>query len=269
MQDLKQISKEIRKWTLEMIANLGGGHVGGSLSIVDILTVLYFEKMNIDPQNPKMEDRDRFVLSKGHAGPGLYATLARRGYFDRSWLDTLNGPHTLLPSHVDMTRTPGVDQTAGSLGQGISCAVGHAIAGKLKGKDYKVYCIVGDGELNEGSCWEAFMLASTKKLDNLVVMIDANKWQIDGRTCDVINLDPLPDKFTAFGFEVFEADGHDIGAISQAIDKANAVKDKPICIIFHTIKGKGFKPLEDQRAVHHTPVSAEDLAASLEYIDTL
>ena len=256
---LKQTAREIRKWTLEMLYKLDDrGHVGGSLSLVDIATVLYFDKMRIRPQEPHWEDRDRFILSKGHAGPGLYATLAKRGYFPKDMLFTLNLPETNLPSHCDMLRTPGIDQTTGSLGQGISCAVGHALGARLKKKDYTVYAMVGDGELQEGLVWEAFMFAGVHKLNNFIVFIDRNKLQSGDAVIDVLDVEPLAEKMRAFKFNTVEIDGHDIGAISEAIDAAKADKDGPSCIIAHTVKGRGFQPLEGDKRVHITRVTRED-----------
>nr|WP_122012727.1 transketolase [Maliibacterium massiliense] len=263
---LKATANEIRKWTLEMLCNLGVGHVGGSLSIIDMLTVLYFDKMNIDPANPKWEERDRFILSKGHAGPGLYATLARRGFMPKEMLDTLNRPYTNLPSHCDMIRTPGIDQTTGSLGQGISCAVGHAIAQKMRGRNNYVYAMVGDGEIQEGQAWEAFMLAGARKLDNFIVFVDNNGLQVDGKIEEVVDIQPLADKMRAFNFKVLEIDGHDLDQISDAIEMAKDFK-APTCIIAKTVKGRGFKPLEGTRPVHNTQVTPEILKACCDYID--
>lgn len=269
---LRNTANEIRKWTLDMLQHFSkgknGAHVGGSLSIVDILTVLYFDQMNIDPSDPKWEDRDRMILSKGHSGPGLYATLARRGFFDKEMLYTLNGPKTKLPSHCDMILTPGIDQTCGSLGQGLSCGVGHALSAKLKKKDYTVYVIVGDGEIQEGQVWEAAMFASAKKLDNLICLVDNNGFQVGGLISEVLgDYGEIGVKFEAFGFAVIDnVNGHDIDAVRNAIIKAKGIR-KPVCIVCNTIKGKGFLPAENQRRVHNMPVSHDDYISSCKYID--
>lgn len=264
---LVDVAKRIRKDTVRTIAGIGSGHIGGSLSIADVLAVLYFEKMNVDPKNPQKPDRDRLVLSKGHAGPALYATLAMKGYFPDSWLDTLNQPGTNLPSHCDMIRTPGIDMTAGSLGQGISCAVGMAVAAKVLKMDNYIYTIVGDGESQEGQVWEAGMYASQKKLDNLIAFTDNNKMQISGNTDDVCSICPLDEKWEAFGFYVQVIDGHDVQAISAAIDNAKAQKEKPSMIILETVKGKGVKVFEDAGFANHSmAVTADDVAAANEQL---
>ena len=236
---LKKKATEIRVSTIHEIAHLGKGHVGGAMSIVEILTYLYYHEMNIDPKNPKKEGRDRFVCSKGHAGPAVYATLALKGFFPKEWLYTLNKFGTNLPSHCDMNKTPGIDMTAGSLGQGFSCAVGIAIGSKLKKDGATIYAVVGDGESQEGQIWEAGMLAASRKLDNLVAFTDKNNMQIDGNTDDVNSLGNLEAKWRAFGWYVQSIDGHDCDAISKAIDNAKAKKGKPSMIILNTIKGKG------------------------------
>ena len=264
---LQNDAAEIRKLTLDTISFLGKGHVGGSLSIVDILTVLYCEKMKINPQNPKWENRDRFILSKGHAGPAVYATLAYRGFFSKEELHTLNLPYTNLPSHCDMQRTIGIDQTTGSLGQGLSCAVGQAMALKLSGKtENRVYCIVGDGELQEGQCWEAFMLAGGRKLDNLVCFCDRNHGQVDGSVEEILDVEPLGDKLRAFNFAVYDIDGHDIGAISDAIDRANR-DGLPSFIICNTIKARGVPGMERKVETHNMPFSREQYEKAVAYID--
>jgi transketolase len=237
---LKQICREVRYLTMDAIGRVGVGHVGGSLSIVETLVVLYHRHMRIDPSDPQKEGRDRFVLSKGHAGPALYSVLACRGYFDRSLLATLNAPETILPSHCDMNRTPGVDMTAGSLGQGISCAVGIAVGAKLKKDGARVYSIIGDGESQEGQVWEAAMYAAHMKLDNLIAFTDYNKQQLDALIDEINSLEPLMDKWAAFGWNVIDVpDGHDIEAIDAAIIRAKGCQGKPSMIILHTIKGKG------------------------------
>ncbi|MGI6153234.1 MAG: transketolase [Christensenellaceae bacterium] len=260
IKQMNTICREIRLLTMEEIGNLGVGHLGGSMSVIDALAVLYYRHMNVDPKNPKMEGRDRFVLSKGHAGPALYATLAHKGFFDKEMLMTLNQPGTNLPSHADMNKTPGVDMTAGSLGQGFSCAVGIAIASKLSGDGANVFSIVGDGESEEGIIWEAAMYAAHKKLDNLVGFTDYNKMQIDGPTNDVSAIEPLADKWRAFGWHVIEADGHDVAEIDAAISLAKAYKEKPTMIILHTFKGKGVSFLEENwQNNHNVTISQEQL----------
>jgi len=253
-------AKRIRYLTMDEIGHLGIGHVGGCLSVADVLAVLYFDAMNIDPKNPQAEDRDRLVLSKGHAGPALYAALAERGYFDISWLHTLNQPCTSLPSHCDMLRTPGVDMTAGSLGQGISCAVGMAKAGKVFKKDYTVYCIVGDGESQEGQVWEASMAASHLKLDNLILFLDYNKMQIDGMVEDINTLESPVSRWKAFGYFVQEVDGHDVESVANAIQLAKQQKGLPKMIVLNTVKGKGVSFVEQAGpANHNMTISSEQL----------
>lgn len=264
---LQEKSKEIRKLTLDAISWLGKGHVGGSLSIVDILTVLYYDKMKLDPQNPRWEKRDRFILSKGHAGPAVYAALASRGYFPAEELHTLNQPYTRLPSHCDMQRTPGIDQTTGSLAQGLSCAVGNALAFRMRGNtENRVYCIVGDGELQEGQCWEAFMLAGDKCLDNLVVFCDRNHGQVDGAVEEILDVEPLRGKLEAFNFRVYDIDGHDLAALSDTIDAANA-DGRPSFIICNTIKARGVPGMERAVETHNMPFTREQYEAAAAYID--
>ncbi len=257
---VKQLELEaniLRDLTIDMIGTLGVGHVGGSVSIIDALSVLYFHEMNIDPKNPKKEDRDRFILSKGHGGPGLYATLARRGFFDISWLKTLNQSNTNLPSHCDMIRTPGVDMTAGSLGQGFSVATGFALAAKIDKKDYYVYSIIGDGESQEGQIWEAAMLAGSKKLDNFIAFTDFNHAQIDGTIDEVNTISPLDKKWEAFNWHVQVIDGHNIAKILEAIKIAKEHKNKPSMIILDTVKGKGVYFAEGKVSSHNMPVTME------------
>jgi transketolase len=256
---LKDKSRHIRSLIIDEIAKLGVGHVGGSLSVVEALVVLYYKEMNIDPKNPKMEGRDRFVLSKGHAGPAVYAVLADKGYFDMSELYTLNQPETNLPSHCDMLKTPGIDMTAGSLGQGISCAVGLAKGSKIKRDNAYIYAIVGDGECQEGQVWEAAMAAAQYKLDNLIAFVDYNGMQIDGTTEEVINVAPLEDKWAAFGWNVQSVDGHDVEAIHNAILEAKKAKGKPNMIVLNTVKGKGVPFIEAMGAANHSmPLTEED-----------
>jgi len=257
-EQLESLAKEFRYVITDMICRAGSGHLGGSLSLVEIVTTLYYRIMNVKPDNPQWEDRDRLVLSKGHAGPVLYVVLAYLGFFPKSWLKTLNQNGTNLPSHVDHNKTPGIDMTAGSLGQGLSCACGMAYAAKLNKKSYNVFCIIGDGESNEGQIWEAAMFAGHNKLDNLVVICDYNKMQIDGKTDDVVTLEPLVDKWRAFNFEVFEMDGHNWDDIYSTIDKAILVKGKPSMIIAHTIKGKGNAEVENKVASHNIKINNQE-----------
>ena len=261
---LEEKARKIRYLLMDELGFLGIGHVGGSLSIVDALTVLYFDKMKIDPENPKWEARDRLVLSKGHAGPALYAVLAERGYFHPSLLRTLNRPGTTLPSHCDMRLTPGVDMTAGSLGQGISCAVGMAKALKIRKIDSHVYCVIGDGESQEGQVWEASMAASQFGLDNLTVLLDYNQMQIDGRIDEVVSLGDPAARWGAFGFAVFETDGHDMAALGDVMDRALAVKDRPSLTVLHTVKGKGVSFVEEAGVgSHNMALSPEQTARAL------
>ena len=261
---MDEICKQIRRMTLECIGSIGSGHIGGSMSIVELLRVLYFDKMNVDPKNPKMEGRDRLIVSKGHAGPAVYATLALKGFFPKEWLYTLNRFGTNLPSHCDMNKTPGVDMTAGSLGQGFSCAVGVAIGSKLKKDGATIYAIVGDGESQEGQIWEAAMLGAQKKLDNLIAFTDKNNMQLDGYTDDINSLGDLKAKWRAFGWYTQEIDGHDCEAISAAIDRAKAKKGKPSMIILDTIKGKGVSFAEAAgSACHSMSLPKENVEAAL------
>ena len=254
---MKRFSKEIRLETLKMLRTRGFGHLGGAMSVVETLSVLYSGVMKIDPSNPSWDDRDYLVLSKGHAGPALYSTLALKGYFQISVLQTLNNNGTSLPSHCDRLLTPGIDMTTGSLGQGISSSVGIAKALKIEGKPNRVYAVVGDGELNEGQCYEAFQFAFHNKLDNLIVFIDENKIQLDGFTKDIMNPLDFKVKMEAFGFNTVRIDGHDEKAIKDAILAAQNVKDVPTCIILDTIKGKGVEEFENAVSNHHIRFSDE------------
>lgn len=256
-------AREIRRLSLEMFATIGTGHVGGAMSIVDALAVLYFKEMKIRPEEPKWADRDRFILSKGHAGPSLYATLALRGYFDKAECYTLNQPGTNLPSHCDMRKTIGIDMTAGSLAQGFSASVGMALACRLDKRENRVFAIIGDGESQEGLIWEAAMFAGNRKLSNLIAFCDNNKMQIDGNTNDINSIEPIADKWAAFRWNVLQCDGHDVAAIYDAIQKAKECADKPSMIVMSTIKGKGASFAEGLVASHSMPVSKEDLAAAL------
>jgi len=236
---LKNQAKEIRKMTIEEIATLGTGHIGGAMSIVDLLALLYFHRMKVDPQKPRWEERDQLIVSKGHAGPSVYATLALKGFFPKDWLSTLNKGGTSLPSHCDRNKTPGIDMTTGSLGQGFSAAIGIALGLKMDKKAPTVYTIIGDGESNEGQVWEGALFASYRKLSNLVAFTDYNKQQLDGFSKDILDLGDLAAKWATFGWFTQEVDGHDIAALDAAIEKALAQKDKPSMIVMHTIKGKG------------------------------
>lgn len=234
------------------------GHPGGSLSAADIFTYLYFKEMNVKPEQPDWEDRDRFVLSKGHCCPSLYATLALKGYFDWNELTVLRHVGAMLQGHPDMKGTPGIDMSTGSLGQGISAACGMALAAKLDNKDYRTYTVLGDGEVEEGQVWEAAMFASHNKLDNLVVIVDQNGLQIDGTVEEVAGIEPLDKKFESFGFEVIKIDGHDFEQIASALDKAKTVKGKPTAILAKTVKGKGVSFMENQVSWHgKAPVQEE------------
>ena len=265
--DLKQVAKDIRCGIVECIGSLGVGHIGGCLSVADLLAVLYFQEMNIDPKNPAMPGRDRFICSKGHAGPAVYAALAQRGYFEKEMLLTLNQGGTRLPSHCDMNLTPGIDMTAGSLGQGFSCACGAALGSKLEKDGAVIYALIGDGESQEGQIWEAAMFASAKKLDNLIAFTDYNKMQIDGTVAEVCDIAPLGDKWRAFGWNVIELEnGNDVDAISDAVKaaKANIGGGKPTMIILNTVKGCGVSFIEALGVgSHSTNVSAEDVQRAL------
>lgn len=254
---LRHTANEIRKQTIQCIGQLGVGHIGGCLSLAEVLAVLYFDVMNIDPADPKKPDRDRFVLSKGHGGPAVYAALALRGYFGLDCLATLNRPNTNLPSHCDMRRTPGIDMTTGSLGQGFSAAVGMALAGALDKNPAVIYTIIGDGESQEGQIWEAAMLAGGRRLGNLIAFTDYNKMQIDGTVEQVNGLYPLDKKWEAFGWHVQSIDGHDVTAIAGAIDNAKKIGDRPSMILLNTIKGKGAYFCENQVASHNMNITEE------------
>ena len=254
---LKKTATLIRMGVIEGTFNAKSGHPGGSLSIADMLAYLYFEEMNIDPKNPKWEDRDRLVLSKGHCAPALYAALAHRGFFDVNELKTLRHPGAMLQGHPDMKGTPGVDMSTGSLGQGISAACGMALAGKLSNKDWRVWAILGDGEIEEGQVWEAAMFAFNKKLDNLCVIVDYNGLQIDGRLSEVNSAEPIDKKFEAFGFNVVKIDADNFDEIESAINCAKQTKDVPTAIIMKSIKGKGVSFMEDKASWHGTAPNEE------------
>ena len=261
--ELMKTANEVRKGIVTAVHSAKAGHPGGSLSAADIFTYLYFEEMNIDPKEPKKADRDRFVLSKGHTAPGLYSVLAQRGYFSVEDLKTL--PHTgsYLQGHPDMKHIPGVDMSSGSLGQGISAAVGMAIAGKLDNADYRVYTLLGDGEIQEGQVWEAAMLAAHKKLDNLVVIVDNNNLQIDGAIDEVNSPYPIDKKFEAFNFHVINIDGNDFDQIDAAFKEAKTVKGCPTAIIAKTIKGKDVSFMENQAGWHGKAPNDEEYAVAM------
>ena len=261
---LNEIAKNIRKEIIESVYNGQSGHPGGSLSIADIMAVLYFYEMNIEPENPKKEDRDRLVLSKGHCAPALYSTLANRGFFDIKELQTLRKIDSRLQGHPDMNKIPGVDMTTGSLGQGLSAANGMAIAGKLDNKNYRVYCIMGDGEIEEGQVWEAAMASNKYKLDNLCVIVDNNNLQIDGTIEEVMSSYPIDEKFKSFGFQVINIDGHNMQEIIDAFDVARNIKGKPVCIIAKTIKGKGVSFMENKAEWHGKAPNEEQYRQAME-----
>ena len=261
--ELMKTANEVRKGIVTAVHSAKAGHPGGSLSAADIFTYLYFEEMNIDPKEPKKADRDRFVLSKGHTAPGLYSVLAQRGYFPVEDLKTLRHTGSYLQGHPDMKHIPGVDMSSGSLGQGISAAVGMAIAGKLDNADYRVYTLLGDGEIQEGQVWEAAMLAAHKKLDNLVVIVDNNNLQIDGAIDEVISPYPIDTKFEAFNFHVINIDGNDFDQIDAAFKEAKTVKGCPTAIIAKTIKGKDVSFMENQAGWHGKAPNDEEYAVAM------
>lgn len=261
--ELMKTANEVRKWIVTAVHSAKAGHPGGSLSAADIFTYLYFEEMNIDPKEPKKADRDRFVLSKGHTAPGLYSVLAQRGYFPVEDLKTLRHTGSYLQGHPDMKHIPGVDMSSGSLGQGISAAVGMAIAGKLDNAGYRVYTLLGDGEIQEGQVWEAAMLAAHKKLDNLVVIVDNNNLQIDGAIDEVNSPYPIDKKFEAFNFHVINIDGNDFDQIDAAFKEAKTVKGCPTAIIAKTIKGKDVSFMENQAGWHGKAPNDEEYAVAM------
>lgn len=262
---LKKMAVEVRKGIINGVYSAKAGHPGGSLSAADLFTYLYFEEMNIDPKAPKATDRERFVLSKGHTAPGFYSVLANRGYFPVEDLKTLRHTGSYLQGHPDMKHIPGVDMSSGSLGQGISAAVGMALAGRLNQKDYRVYTLLGDGEIEEGQVWEAAMFAGHRKLDNLTVIVDNNGLQIDGRIEDVCSPYPIDEKFRAFNFHVVNvADGNDFEQLKAAFDEAREAKGKPTAIIMKTIKGKGVSYMENQAGWHGKAPNAEQYEIAME-----
>lgn len=264
IKNLEDISKNIRKNIVEMVYSASSGHPGGSLSITDILTVLYFHEMNVNINNPKDEDRDRLVLSKGHCSPALYAVLAEKGYFPKEDLKTFRKIDSYLQGHPDMKKIPGVDMSSGSLGQGLSVSNGMALAGKLDKKDYRVYCIIGDGEIEEGEVWEAAMTSSHYKLDNLCVIVDNNNLQIDGKINEVMSPYPIDKKFESFGFNVININGHDFNEIITALETAKKIKEKPTVIIAKTIKGKGISYMENEASWHGKAPNEEQYNIAIE-----
>ena len=265
--ELMKTANEIRKGIVTALHSAKAGHPGGSLSATEIFTYLYFEEMNVDPKDPKKADRDRFVLSKGHTAPGLYSTLAQKGFFPKEDLVTLRHTGSYLQGHPDMKHIPGVDMSSGSLGQGISAAVGMAIAGKLDNADYRVYTLLGDGEIQEGQVWEASMLAAHRKLDNLVVIVDNNNLQIDGAITEVNSPYPIDKKFEAFNFHVINIDGNDFDQIDAAFKEAKSGKGQPTAIIAKTVKGKGVSFMENQVGWHGKAPNDEEYKIAMEELE--
>ena len=268
VKDLKVTANNIRKSIIEEVYSAASGHPGGSLSAADILTVLYFYQMNIDPKDPKNENRDRFVLSKGHASPVLYATLAERGYFSKDELKSFRKLGSVLQGHPDMKGVPGVDMSTGSLGQGLSAANGMALASKIDSKGYRVYALLGDGEIEEGQIWEAAMTSSHYKLDNLCVIVDNNNLQIDGSVDNVMNVYPIDEKFKSFGFEVFTVDGNNIDELIVVFEKAKTVKGKPTAIVAKTVKGKGVSFMENQVGWHGKAPKEEEYNQAMDELNS-
>ena len=264
--ELQKQAVEVRKGIIKAVHAAKSGHPGGSLSAADIFTYLYFEEMNIDPANPSLEDRDRFVLSKGHVAPGLYSALAYRGFFPVEDLETLRHVGSYLQGHPDMKGIPGVDMSSGSLGQGFSAAVGMALAAKMKGQDYRTYCLCGDGEIQEGQIWEAAMFAGHRKLDNLVVIIDNNNLQIDGKVSDVCSPYPIDEKFSAFNFHAINIDGNDFDQLRAAFEEARTIKGMPVAIIAKTVKGKGVSYMEDNAGWHGKAPNDEEFVIAMEVL---
>lgn len=267
IDQLKRVAALIRCDIIEMIHTANAGHPGGSLSATDIVTALYFRMMRIDPERPDWPERDRFILSKGHACPVWYAALAERGYFDKAHLGTLRKLNSILQGHPDMRKTPGIDMTAGSLGQGLSAGVGMALSAKYRGLDYRTWIVLGDGEIQEGSVWEAAMSAAKWKLDNLTAVLDRNRIQNDTFVADVMPIEPIADKWQAFGWHVLlDIDGHDMRAVVDAMEQAVTIKGKPVIIIAHTVKGKGVSYMEDDPAWHGKAPCDEEAACALDEI---
>ena len=264
--ELERLAAKIRLDTLCSIKKMGQGHLGGSFSIVELLAVLYGKQLRVNPQDPQWADRDRLVLSKGHAGAALYSALANTGYFDRSWLWTINEGGTRLPSHPDRWKTPGVDATTGSLGQGTSMAAGIATGLRLAGKDNFVYLIVGDGELNEGQCWEAFQYIAHFKLNHCIVIIDDNKKQLDGPTKDILDPFDIQQKMTAFGFYTEKVPGADMQAIDEAIERCKAIEDQAVCIVLDSVKGQGVPFFEELDANHSVKFTTDEINQAAEAV---
>lgn len=265
VKELTTFTAQIRIKTIEQIATCGFGHVGGSMSIAELIGTLYGGAMRFNPEDPQWEDRDWLVCSKGHAGPVIYSALALKGFFPVEWLDTLNKPHTNLPSHCDRNKTPGIDMTTGSLGQGLSVAAGIALGHRVDGRDNYTYCIIGDGESQEGQNWEAALFAAHQKLDHLILFVDNNKVQLDGATSNVNKVESFTDKFTSFDWNAIRVDGHDCGAIYEAIEQAKAVTGKPTVIVLDTDKGKGCSFAEG-KFNHHITVSAEQATEAIDIL---
>ena len=265
--ELSCICKQVRRDIINMTANAGSGHPGGSLSATELMTTLFFRQMRIDPKNPKDPNRDRFVLSKGHSAPCYYAVLAERGFISRDEFTNFRQLHSILQGHPDCKKVPGVDASTGSLGQGCSIAVGMALGAKHQGQDVKVYTLLGDGEIEEGQVWEAAMFASHRKLDNFVAIVDNNGLQIDGAVDDVCSPYPIDEKFKAFGFHVIEVDGHDFDALKAAFDEAKQTKGQPTAIIAKTVKGKGVSFMENQCSWHGTAPNDEQYAQAMEELE--
>jgi transketolase len=263
VEELKRMAATIRCDIIEMVHIAGSGHPGGSLSATDIVTALYFRVMRVDPKNPDWPDRDRFILSKGHACPVWYAALAERGYYDKSHLGTLRQLNSILQGHADMLKTPGVDMTVGSLGQGFSAGLGMALSGKLRKKDYHVWVIIGDGEMQEGAVWEAAMAGAKWKLDNLTAILDLNGLQNDDFVADTMPIHPVPEKWRAFNWHVIEIDGHNMEEVVSALETAKTIKGKPTIIVAHTVKGKGVSYMENVAAWHGQAPTVEQMDQAL------
>jgi transketolase len=268
IRELKQHAKQLRKDIIDVTFWAGGAHIGGALSMVEILILLYYKYLHIDPNNPEMPDRDRFILSKGHAGVGFAPMLARRGYFDFELLKDFNKFNSPFGMHLDGNKVKGADVSTGSLGHGLSMAVGMALGARLKGLSWRTYCVLGDGECNEGSVWEAAMAAAHYKTTNLITFVDRNKYSVDGPTETVMAIEPFADKWRAFGFIVKEVDGHSYAALSQAIEEAQAEKKAPVVIIAHTVKGKGVDFMEDDVRWHYGGLDSDKIIEAKRYIET-
>ena len=256
IKDLKEKAVKLRNDIVDVTFWAGGAHIGGAMSMVDIITILYNKFMKYDPQNPDLEDRDRFVLSKGHTGVGLAPLLAEKGFFDKETLKTFNQFNSPFGMHLDSLKVKGLDASTGSLGHGLPIALGMALAARVKNLDYKTYCLIGDGEMNEGSNWEAIMAAAHFNATNLIPIVDFNKRMIDGEVKDIMSIDPLADKWKAFGFDVIEIDGHDFNQLNDALEKANEATERPVAIIAHTIKGKGVDFMEDETKWHYGSIDS-------------